>query len=129
MSGKRDWNRCSKMFEANKQQSLPLRIHGIGAGTGGTTEKIIKTLTCGGVHFEYYFTNVSQSSITAAMRGFKSHSSHIKFATLNIEHTPPRQFDSFFHVILSSDCIHATRGLTESALSICIMQPLDGILC
>jgi acyl transferase domain-containing protein/SAM-dependent methyltransferase len=129
----------TKLFEESKNKrkgyggsddtSNPIRILEIGAGTGGTTTTILNVLTSLDVHFEYTFTDISPSFIHEAKRRFAPYGSRIKYLTLDIEHPPPLILDSHFDVVISSNCIHATRDLREASKHIRTMLRPEGILC
>lgn len=50
------------------------------------------------------------------------------FQTLDVEKTPPAKFSKYFHSIISTNCIHATRNLTTSMTNIHQMLRHDGFV-
>ena len=93
------------------------RILEIGAGTGSTTKWVVKRLVQRGIPVEYTFTDISSSLVSAAKRKFSQYDC-IQYTTLNIENEPPAQYHGQFDVVLSTNCIHATRNLSNSLTNI-----------
>ena len=106
-----------------------LRILELGAGTGGTSKHIIETLAALGYRFSYTFTDLSSSLVAAAKRKFAKWSSFMHYTTLDIEKEPDTEFLNKYDVVLSTNCIHATRNLAGSTTNIRKMLRPDGILC
>jgi SAM-dependent methyltransferase/acyl carrier protein len=106
-----------------------LKILELGAGTGGTSKHIIETLAALGYKFSYTFTDLSSSLVAAARRKFAKWSSFMHYTTLDIEKEPDAKFLSNYDVVLSTNCIHATRNLVVSTTNIRKMLRPDGILC
>ena len=112
---------------ANPNHQGKFRILEVGGGTGGTTKYIIPHLQKLGVPFEYLFTDLSPSLVSAAKRTFKD-CPMMTFATLDIEKEPPADWLGSFHVALSTNCVHATRDLTVSLTSLRRLLRPDGVL-
>ncbi|KAK2029121.1 hypothetical protein LX32DRAFT_617722 [Colletotrichum zoysiae] len=113
----------------------PLRILELGAGTGGTTKSVIETLIAiapaGGAaaNFTYTFTDLSSSLVAAARRRFAQWSSFMEYKVVDVEKDPAPEFLGAYDVILSTNCIHATRDLVASTGNIRRMLRPDGLLC
>ncbi|KAK6215493.1 polyketide synthase protein [Colletotrichum tabaci] len=113
----------------------PLRILELGAGTGGTTKSVIEKLTAiapaGGAaaNFTYTFTDLSPSLVAAARRRFAQWSSFMEYKVVDVEKDPAPEFLGAYDVILSTNCIHATRDLVASTRNIRRMLRPDGLLC
>jgi SAM-dependent methyltransferase/acyl carrier protein len=106
-----------------------VKILEIGAGTGGTTKALLSQLTAlPGLRFEYTFTDLSSSLLALARKKFK-HYNFMKYQTLNIEQTPGLEMLEQYDVIISSNCIHATRNLVVSCTNIRKLLRPDGVLC
>ena len=103
------------------------RILEVGGGTGGTTKYIIPHLQKLGVPFEYVFTDLSPSLVSAAKRIFKD-CPEMTFATLDIEKEPPADWFGSFHIVISTNCIHATHDLTVSLTWLRRLLRPDGAL-
>lgn len=95
----------------------PFRIIELGAGTGSTTRWVVDRLVQQGVPIEYTFTDISSSLVSAAKRKFQKYKC-MKYSTVNIEVEPPTQYHGQFDVVLSTNCIHATRNLPVSLKNI-----------
>ena len=106
----------------------PLRILEVGAGTGGTTKYIVDYLNRQGVEFEYTFTDISQALVNLAKKTFKHHS-NMQFRTLNAESAPPPDLVDQFHLVLSTNCIHATSSIEKTTANILQVIRNDGALC
>ncbi|KAF2258313.1 hypothetical protein CC78DRAFT_595576 [Lojkania enalia] len=106
----------------------PLRILEVGAGTGGTTKYITEYLNRQGVEFEYTFTDISQALVNQAKKKFKNHSNML-FRTLNAEMAPPPDMAGQFHLVLSTNCIHATSSIEKTTANILPVIRNDGALC
>lgn len=106
----------------------PVRILELGAGTGGTTKHLIESLLSTGRRFEYTFTDLSSSLVAAARKKFAQYD-FMRYAMLNIEESPSPEVCGQYDIVLSTNCIHATKDLTRSCTNIrACLQP-DGILC
>ena len=103
------------------------KILEIGAGTGGTTNYIMKLLTSQGINFEYTFSDLGSSLVAAARRNFKNYDNMV-FRTLDIEKDPPSELLKQYHVVLSTNCVHATKNLTDSGTNIRKLLRDDGFL-
>lgn len=103
------------------------RILEIGAGTGGTTKYIVDHLRSHGIPFEYTFTDISASLVTSAKKVFNGVEG-MKFEVLDIEQLPTEEYQGAFHVIIATNCIHATRRLDKSLLHLRQMLRKDGAL-
>jgi acetyl esterase/lipase/2-polyprenyl-3-methyl-5-hydroxy-6-metoxy-1,4-benzoquinol methylase/acyl carrier protein len=106
-----------------------IEILEIGAGTGGTTAFLVSQLAAiPGVKFKYTFTDLSSSLVTLARKRFSSYS-FMRYSTLDIEKMPREELLGKYDIILSSNCIHATRSLATSCRHIRKMLHPHGILC
>ena len=103
------------------------RLLEIGAGTGGTTRWVINHLQNNGIPFEYTFTDISASLVAAAKKQFQG-VGDISFEILDIEKPPKKEYEGAFHVIIATNCIHATRRLDQSLLHLRKMLREDGAL-
>ena len=105
-----------------------IRILELGAGTGGTTSYLIDSLLQCRRKFRYTFTDLSPSLVAAAKKKFKQYD-FMEYATLDIEQEPPKQHQERYDIILSTNCIHATKNLEVSTTNIRKMLQPDGLLC
>lgn len=105
----------------------PLRILEMGAGTGGTTVKVLPLLDRLGVPVEYTMTDLSSSLVAAARKRFKKYP-FMKFKVVNIESPPDSQLVHSQHIVLATNCVHATRNLEVSTRNIHHILRQDGCL-
>ncbi|KUI69905.1 Conidial yellow pigment biosynthesis polyketide synthase [Cytospora mali] len=115
-------------FSSRFPSSRPIRILELGAGTGGTTKHLLESLLATGRDFEYTFTDISSSLVAAARKKFAQHD-FMRYALLNIEQPPASQFCGQYDIVLSTNCIHATKDLTRSCTNIRACLRPDGVLC
>ncbi|KAI8193167.1 Methylphloroacetophenone synthase [Colletotrichum sp. SAR 10_65] len=107
--------------------SGPFRILEVGAGTGGTTRHVVELLVKAGIPFEYHFTDLSASLVQKAKTSFAGING-MTFGVLDIESEPTAELTEAFHVIISTNCIHATRNITSSLANLRKMLREDGAL-
>ncbi|KAL2702177.1 hypothetical protein AAEP93_006475 [Penicillium crustosum] len=109
--------------------SREIRILEIGAGTGGTTDALLKNLiTVPNLRFKYTFTDLSSGLLAMARKKFKEYN-FMEYQVLDIEQDPKPGMLGRYDIILSSNCIHATRNLVKSSTNIRKLLRPDGILC
>ncbi|MCJ1287780.1 Polyketide synthase 19 [Xylographa opegraphella] len=91
-----------------------MRIVEVGAGTGGTTRAVLDAL--GNQFTSYTYTDISTGFFENARTVFSQHSGKLAFKTLNIENNPVDQgfAEGTFDIVISSNCLHATRSLGET---------------
>ncbi|KAK6214045.1 hypothetical protein LQW54_004820 [Pestalotiopsis sp. IQ-011] len=102
------------VFSASRLPGRKFRILEVGAGTAGTTKYLIHHLAQHGVEFEYVFTDLSASHVADAKHKIFAGVPDMQFRVLDIEKKPAPELVGYFDVIVSSNCIHATRNLTRS---------------
>lgn len=105
----------------------PIKILEMGAGTCGTTSQIIPLLESLNVPYKYTMTDLSSSLVAAARRRFKGNQ-NMEFATFDIEKDPEAKFIGSQHIILATNCVHATRNLRVSCSNIEKVLRPDGFL-
>ncbi|KAH6856210.1 polyketide synthase [Chaetomium sp. MPI-CAGE-AT-0009] len=107
-----------------------IRILELGAGTGGTTSHLLEHLAASGLgpKLRYTFTDLSASLVAAAKKKFARYR-FMEYAVLDVEQSPPAHLLSRFDIVISTNCIHATRDLTHSCTHIRRMLREGGILC
>ncbi|KAF3771157.1 hypothetical protein M406DRAFT_59909 [Cryphonectria parasitica EP155] len=105
----------------------PIEILEMGAGTGGTTANLIPVLEGLGVPFRYTVTDLSPSLVAAARKRFKG-KKFMNFQVLDIESPPPADLLSSKHIVLATNCVHATHSLAESTRNIRKLLRPDGVL-
>lgn len=107
-----------------------IRILELGAGTGGTTSHLLEHLAASGLghKLRYTFTDLSSSLVAAAKKKFARYP-FMEYAVLDIEQNPPAHLLGRFDMVISTNCIHATRDLTRSCTHIRRMLREGGLLC
>jgi len=90
-----------------------LRILEIGAGTGGTTARVVPRLPREGV--EYTFTDIGPAFVARARERFADHPA-MRFAVLDLEREPGEQglADQRFDIVIAANVIHATADLQRT---------------
>ncbi|KAJ5356766.1 Type I Polyketide synthases (Type I PKS) [Penicillium concentricum] len=106
----------------------PIRILELGAGTGGTTKRLVEALITTGKEFEYTFTDISASLVAAARRTFAQHS-FFHYAVIDIGQDPPTQYQNQYDIVISTNFIHATKDLTVSCTNVNKLLHSNGLLC
>ncbi|EAW12049.1 putative polyketide synthase [Aspergillus clavatus NRRL 1] len=105
----------------------PICILEIGAGTGGTTSKIVPLLAALGVPVKYTMSDISGSLVAAARKRFKQYP-FMEFKVVNMETEPDAKFFESQHIILATNCVHATRNLSISLKNLHRMLRPEGFL-
>lgn len=107
----------------------PLRILEMGAGTGGTTKRLVPLLAKLGVDVEYTFTDLSPSLVAQARKLWAKQYPFMRFVVHDIEKQPIPELVGTQHLVVASNAVHATRSLGTSTR--CIREVLrpDGFLC
>ena len=107
-----------------------LKILELGAGTGGTSKHIIESLAVLNPksEFSYTFTDLSTSLVAAARRKFAKWP-FMQYTVLDIEKDPSPESVGAYDIILSVNCVHATKSLVQSCTNIRKMLRTDGVLC
>ncbi|THC93381.1 hypothetical protein EYZ11_007138 [Aspergillus tanneri] len=105
----------------------PFRILELGAGTGGTTRFILDQLVSQGIPVQYNFTDISAALVSRARKTFSAYDC-VEYSTMNVEQIPDEAVGSY-DVILSSNCIHATKDLRHSCRALYDLLRPKGMLC
>ncbi|KAK8876907.1 polyketide synthase [Apiospora arundinis] len=114
-----------------------LRILEIGGGTGGTAYLMMDLLLAQpNVKFHYTFTDISAALVASTRKQFEARygrsclEEHMEFTVLDAERPPPVDRVGVYHMVVSSNCIHATRDLRQSCgLIERLLRPDGGVLC
>ncbi|KAL2045412.1 hypothetical protein ABVK25_012124 [Lepraria finkii] len=86
----------------------------IGAGTGGTTKRVLDTI--GTAYSVYAYTDISPGFFEKASEKFAEHKSRMVFKTLDVEkETDDQGFDKEqYDIVIAANVLHATCRLTET---------------
>jgi acyl transferase domain-containing protein/SAM-dependent methyltransferase/acyl carrier protein len=103
------------------------KILEVGAGTGGTTKYMVDHLRKNGVDFEYTFTDLSARLVADAKKRFKGVEGMV-FKTLDLEKEPVGQMAGAYHIVIATNCVHATRRLEQTLGNVRKMLREDGAL-
>jgi acyl transferase domain-containing protein/acyl carrier protein/SAM-dependent methyltransferase/NAD(P)-dependent dehydrogenase (short-subunit alcohol dehydrogenase family) len=117
----------SRLFSNLPRRKEPINILEIGAGTGGTTSKLVSTLAALNIPFCYTATDISGSLVAGLRKRFKHHS-FMRFETLDVEKPPSPELMRKQHIVLATNCVHATHDLAESTKNIHQLLTPDGFL-
>ncbi|KAL0930356.1 polyketide synthase [Colletotrichum truncatum] len=106
------------LFQALGHSRPNLRVLEIGAGTGGTTNKVLqwlRGLTGALLYSEYTYTDISAGFFSAAQERFKDYP-NMSFKALDISKDPLEQgFEpASYDLILAANVLHATPSLHET---------------
>ncbi|MEA3213201.1 MAG: hypothetical protein QOE70_6258 [Chthoniobacter sp.] len=104
-----------------------VRVLEIGAGTGGTTSHVLRSLPA--EQAEYVFTDVSGAFLSRAEQKFSAYP-FVRYQLLDIEQPPDQQgFELHqFDLILATDALHATRDLRQTLAHVQQLLSSDGLL-
>lgn len=116
-----------QLFSNLPQRTEPVNILEIGAGTGGTTSKLVTTLAALDIPFCYTATDISGSLVAGLRKRFKHHP-FMRFETLDVEKQPSPELMHSQHVVLATNCVHATHDLATSTRNIHDLLTPDGFL-
>ncbi|KAK1974015.1 putative polyketide synthase [Colletotrichum cereale] len=101
----------------------------VGAGLGGTTKYVLDKLVENKTPFRYTYTDISPSFLAEAKKRYSNlPMGTVEFTPLDIEKTPPERLCGRYHVVLSSNCIHATKSLAVSSSNIKKLLRSDGFV-
>jgi SAM-dependent methyltransferase len=95
---------------SSRGEVAPLRILEVGAGTGGTTHAVLRSLPLGPL--EYWFTDVSEFFFLRAQQRLADFPS-LNYGLLDIEQPPHIQGFALhsFQAVVATNVLHATRNL------------------
>lgn len=108
-----------RFLDAFAHKRPDIKILEIGAGTGGTTAKILRTLSNRGDgeqinprYLSYCYTDISQSFFEQAQEDFR-HYPRMTFSPLNIETNPVDQgYEAeSYDLIVAANVLHATKDI------------------
>lgn len=110
--------------------SNPLRIMEMGAGTGGTTKRLVPLLARLGLPVVYTFTDLAPSFVAAARKTWGKEYPWMQFRTLDMEKPPPTVEDGVpqQHFVIASNAVHATKSIGATTANLRKVLRADGFL-
>ncbi|KAF5630117.1 polyketide synthase [Fusarium sp. NRRL 52700] len=122
----------SKFLRVLSHSRPTLRILEVGAGTGGTTETILRDLAQDGrlpAYSVYTFTDISAGFFPAAKDRF-SYAPNMEFRVLDVSQNPLEQgFEiGTYDLIVAANVLHATPSLHETLSNVRVLLKPDGML-
>ncbi|MBF0397987.1 MAG: SDR family NAD(P)-dependent oxidoreductase, partial [Desulfobacterales bacterium] len=101
-----------------------IKILEIGAGSGGTTEDVLKTISVFD-NIYYLYTDISESLVEYGKTKY-GHYKFVKFSTLNIEDEP--YLTGYFDLIIAANVLHATKNIRNTISNTKKLLKKNGIL-
>ncbi|ETS80419.1 hypothetical protein PFICI_07948 [Pestalotiopsis fici W106-1] len=118
----------TEIGESWVSQKEPLRILEVGAGTGGTTQRMLPALAAlEGTQVQYTVSDLSAMLVSQASQTFAQYD-FVKYAVIDIEKEPEPELLKSAHIILGSNVLHATLDLKSTLKNLHKMLRPDGFL-
>ncbi|KAL8704355.1 MAG: hypothetical protein Q9201_002480 [Fulgogasparrea decipioides] len=90
-----------------------IHILEVGAGTGGTTTRLVESLENVDVPIRYVFTDIAGRMVSRARARFRQHP-WISFEVFDLEKEVPEDFRKRFDIVIGTNCVHAMRNREAS---------------
>ena len=117
-SSVRCYSHLSQYLEHLMFKNPDMKILEIGAGTGGTTLRVLQTLTQDGrpMFDNYDFTDISPGFFDPAKSLLKEWLGKVRFKTLDIERSPDAQgfAEESYDLVIASNVLHATKSMDKT---------------
>ncbi len=119
-------------FIQEKAKTIPtgkkIRILEIGAGTGGTSAKVLETIQPYGEQLEYVYTDVSNFFLVHGKKQFAQSYPFVSFQLLDIVKDIGNQSaqPSSFDLILATNVLHATPNIKTTLSNVALLLKPDG---
>jgi acyl transferase domain-containing protein/acyl carrier protein len=115
---------------ARRRSGQTLRILEVGAGTGGTTERVLEVLRDAAPDIEYVYTDVSQAFLDFAAKKLGTARPRVTFRRLDA--TVPWRDQGFapasFHVAIAANVLHATPDVAWTLANLKGLLARSGVL-
>ncbi|KAG9235756.1 hypothetical protein BJ875DRAFT_421478 [Amylocarpus encephaloides] len=112
---------------SRRSRNEPIRILEVGAGTGGTTARLVESIVAAGISCQYTFTDVSSRLVLKAKDKLKKYP-WISFETFDLEKDVQRAFRNQFDITIGTNCVHATTNMVASSRRILETLKEDGVV-
>ena len=110
----RQFNRFLDLYGHSEPNA---RILEVGAGTGGATRNVLRTLTGANStkrYQDYTFTNISSGFLNTAREAYSRYGD-MKYSVLDISVDPAKQgYEAAYDLVIGCECLHATPSITET---------------
>ena len=103
------------------------RILEVGAGTGSTTQAVLKALAPHGPRLDYVYTDVSLAFTRHGAQRFAD-VPFLQFRAFDAEKHPSGQNLDGFHLVIATNVLHATRRLRQTLANLKALLPAGGCL-
>ena len=117
-SSVRCYSHLSRYLEHLMFKNPYMKILEIGAGTGGTTLRVLQTLTQDGrpMFDNYDFTDISPGFFDPAKSLLKEWLGKVRFKTLDVERSPDAQgfAEESYDLVIASNVLHATKSMDNT---------------
>ncbi|CAM4515031.1 SDR family NAD(P)-dependent oxidoreductase [Paenibacillus xylanexedens] len=119
----------AERLESNPQASL--RILEIGAGTGGTTEKVLERIKPFAASIaEYAYTDISRAFLLHGEKTYGENHPYLNCTMLDIEKPPAEQsYDlGSYDLVIAANVLHATRNIRRTMGHVHYLLKQNGLL-
>ncbi len=108
----------------------PLRVLEVGAGTGGTTERVLPVIAATGLEVVYTYTDISVGFLTYGEGKFKDPFPFTEFERLDIEQDVEEQgfTPGGYDVVIATNVLHATKRIANTLSQVRTLLGEGGVL-
>ena len=113
----------------NMDRRGPVRVLELGAGTGGTSVRVLEHIAEYADRLEYVYTDISRAFLQYGRRRFGATYPFLSFSLLNLEEDP-EQYEELgqFDIIFATNVVHATKNLGHTLSVIRLLLSPGGCL-
>jgi acyl transferase domain-containing protein/SAM-dependent methyltransferase len=104
----------TRLNQSGEQQ--PVRILELGAGTGGTSVKVLEQIAVHGSKVDYCYTDISMAFVKYGKQQLGPTYPFMRFSLLNIEEVSEQKRTELgkFDIIFATNVVHATKNLSHT---------------